>query len=456
LASGLAIAEPRAEEAIRVREDVETFSKDSAKVEALKLAFKTLNDSTDASKNLEFWNNIHGRPNDVSCEHGNEVIWAWHRAYLYAFETALRESHPPETSNLTLPYWDWTKPASGRRLPKIYEEEGSPLHDEKRDSQAWQQSAILPSVVEDVLSIPNWPVFGSFPKSAGSHPKGQLESQLHDQVHGFVGKKLFPYRDMGNVEFSVRDPVFWAHHANLDRLWLEWQNRWGATPVDLDEHLKRIPGNSTQREWVDVSQKYTYGPKSSAPTRGPMRAMPTAKGIAKLPRNLQELFATEIEAPLPGGTFELSEALPIVDPEKQRLILQLIDITVPPDEGNVLRGCIYIHPRDVKVTDDTDLATKYFLKHFTYWNTSTKSQHDHEHSDASKSVIFDVTSRVRELTPKLGKEPVAITIQLFSTQRGLAYGGDKGGKVGRVSLQVIDARAQDVSKGREFLLKPIQ
>jgi tyrosinase len=29
---------------------------------------------------------------------------------------------------------------------------------------------------------------------------------------------------MGLVNSSVNDPVFWMHHANVDRLWCQWQD----------------------------------------------------------------------------------------------------------------------------------------------------------------------------------------------------------------------------------------
>jgi tyrosinase len=30
---------------------------------------------------------------------------------------------------------------------------------------------------------------------------------------------------MGSVPTAPADPIFWMHHANLDRLWWQWQNR---------------------------------------------------------------------------------------------------------------------------------------------------------------------------------------------------------------------------------------
>ena len=97
------------QDTVRIREDIEVVVQDAAKMSALKLAFQTLRDSSDPSTNLRHWANIHGAvPPEVStgpCTHQEEGIWAWHRSYLWQFENALRSSHPPETSQVTLPYW---------------------------------------------------------------------------------------------------------------------------------------------------------------------------------------------------------------------------------------------------------------------------------------------------------------------------------------------------------------
>lgn len=44
--------------------------------------------------------------------------------------------------------------------------------------------------------------------------------QLHGRVHIWVGGNM-------SASSSPNDPVFWLHHANLDRLWAEWQDRQG-------------------------------------------------------------------------------------------------------------------------------------------------------------------------------------------------------------------------------------
>ena len=47
----------------------------------------------------------------------------------------------------------------------------------------------------------------------------------HDQVHVWVGGT------MSRVPTAPADPIFWLHHAEVDRLWDEWQKAHsGQTP----------------------------------------------------------------------------------------------------------------------------------------------------------------------------------------------------------------------------------
>ena len=56
---------------------------------------------------------------------------------------------------------------------------------------------------------------------------------LHNRVHVWVGGH------MGIIPFAAFDPIFWAHHTMIDRLWRLWQLRHGDSPSP--------PGCSTRR-----------------------------------------------------------------------------------------------------------------------------------------------------------------------------------------------------------------
>lgn len=56
-------------------------------------------------------------------------------------------------------------------------------------------------------------------------------SGMHNRVHLWVGGKWGdpekPHRGTMSLGVAPNDPVFWLIHANVDRLWVEWQQRHG-------------------------------------------------------------------------------------------------------------------------------------------------------------------------------------------------------------------------------------
>lgn len=157
--------------------------------------------------------------------HGTNLFVTWHRAYLYQFELLLQEMIP----GVTLPYWDWMKT---RNIPKAYADQSidgkaNSLYDSTRQFGANFQ---LPTAGE-VAQAQNAPTFAAY---GGRAPQGagRLENPPHNAVHRAVGG------NMGQTTTAAQDPIFWAHHANVDRLWSEWQKTHpGADPPNPDEIL---------------------------------------------------------------------------------------------------------------------------------------------------------------------------------------------------------------------------
>lgn len=176
---------------------------------------------------------MHGTP-DVpshelfnSCEHGSLYFLTWHRGFLYYFERILRSSSGDP--NLTLPYWDWT---NDRAVPPAFRQPNNNTN-ALFHVRAINNGALLPTqvVVLDKNSASQAPSFSLF--------SDLMEGSPHGAIHVLVGG------DMGFVPRAARDPIFWMHHSNIDRLWNEWLNQTGhSNPVD-NQYLNR------QFEFVD-------------------------------------------------------------------------------------------------------------------------------------------------------------------------------------------------------------
>jgi len=162
---------------------------------------------------------------------------SWHREYLAKFEQRLQKVHP----NVTIPYWDWSV---DRKIP--------PQLSNPNDLARWNvkrygPSGKLPSL-SAIKKVKQQKTFNAF--------QSLIERTIHGTVHDFVGGG----GDMSHNN-SPNDPIFWLHHANIDRLWDEWQNTHsGMNPSNMNEILKPSPiitGNVSDVQHIS-SLGYSY------------------------------------------------------------------------------------------------------------------------------------------------------------------------------------------------------
>lgn len=74
-------------------------------------------------------------------------------------------------------------------------------------------------------------------------PNGQKDGfspVLEDIPHGSVHSAVGTVKGMGSFEYAGRDPIFWLHHANIDRIWESWRRTGpdGTSPLDTVENAE--------------------------------------------------------------------------------------------------------------------------------------------------------------------------------------------------------------------------
>jgi tyrosinase len=155
-------------------------------------------------RSWQYWANIHVN----FCPHNVPYFIAWHRGYLRLFEKQLREvSGNPR---LALPYWNYY--ADPTIPPEFTEAAGwNPLYVERINTNVSQALTLAPfsSTLTHFQREPT----DSFANAIAFEPS--LENQPHNPVHDLIGGV------MTTME-SPLDPIFWLHHANIDRLMSAW------------------------------------------------------------------------------------------------------------------------------------------------------------------------------------------------------------------------------------------
>jgi polyphenol oxidase len=156
--------------------------------------------------------------------HGTWWFLPFHRAFLYFFEKMLQSA--VGDPKLVLPYWDWV---NERSIPEAYWGEGNPLFVHRprpcTDKLSDEEVNMAGGVTRPTfLSCPTFAAFAGHDPLAVCRPMGGgLEIGAHNLIHQWVGGYMIPFGT------SPLDPVFWAHHANLDRYWNIWLAHPAAT-----------------------------------------------------------------------------------------------------------------------------------------------------------------------------------------------------------------------------------
>ncbi len=205
----------------------------------------------------------------VGWAHQDSVFFPWHRELLYQFEKLLQAVDP----TVTIPYWDWTREQSsaaagfpftndliggdGDRADSdhVKRDPAAPPVDATHpyiypfDPQAWSATTTVVDPPPDTLNFfqrqlgenvtgdaPNLPLNGALVTGVGSTYRQAISStdyltlrsrseDIHNLVHRWVGGNMLRMT-------SPNDPVFFMHHAAIDRMWSIWQKKVAAgTPL---------------------------------------------------------------------------------------------------------------------------------------------------------------------------------------------------------------------------------
>jgi tyrosinase len=100
-----------------------------------------------------------------------------------------------------------------------------------------------PADIERIVAIDNWRDFGGGMDVDQSF--GIVDMDPHNTMHVWIGgsPKGGPPAGglMANNLTAAFDPIFWAHHANVDRIWALWQERHpGVDPPDPGDVLPGV------------------------------------------------------------------------------------------------------------------------------------------------------------------------------------------------------------------------
>jgi hypothetical protein len=269
-ALGLATRSVHSQTAPRVRMDIATFAQDASRLSRFEAAMKQMQDASarnpddpagwlaNANMHRDFCSTP--GPNDPTQIHFCWWFLAWHRAYISVTERKIRQISGDDS--FTYPYWNWS---TDRRIPAAYGKHGSSLakavrftpnrglsdgevgllHDDPAIEQlgvAALAATFFEAKTPDDISVS----FGGIarPNADDAYDNNAIEGTPHGPVHVYVGgQRGNAGGDMSDFATAARDPIFFAHHGNLDRLWETW---------------RRDPARKTTEPTSDAFQNHAF------------------------------------------------------------------------------------------------------------------------------------------------------------------------------------------------------
>ncbi|MFM0339757.1 tyrosinase family protein [Paraburkholderia fungorum] len=233
-------------------------------------AVKLMKAVTDATKptSWAYWVNVHLN----YCPHMVPYFLAWHRGYLYYFEQQLRTVSGDAL--LTLPYWDYyTHPI----MPSEFTDpaSGNPLYVTGRVNTDVFAALTIAPYASNVINMQ---------RGTSNSYEASFESAPHNPVHNIIGGWM---ADMT----SPTDPIFYLHHANVDRLWDAWCGQ--AQTIVPAQSNSYWSGTFTYAKSLTIAKSKCFRPEILNYQYPTTNHVPTA-----LPKDAQEGRIIRVQAQL--------------------------------------------------------------------------------------------------------------------------------------------------------------
>lgn len=233
--------------------------------------------------------------------HGNSRFFPWHRAYLKTLEEKMQNYHPC----VTMPYWDWTQDQVKPNGDFQWTEKmagTAPAGTPTGQQGLWGNINGDANTLMGAFTTTEWIIPGSFPvhrRTTSMNPSSSLPSTAtitsylartsfgtspslkafespHGSPHVMIGG------NMGNGR-SPADPIFWLHHAGVDKLWWDWQLLHTPTDYDADPTLVMPPFTRAPQDVFDSQNDLgvCYAPVGS-PVPDTFEALTTSSSSRRL------------------------------------------------------------------------------------------------------------------------------------------------------------------------------
>lgn len=391
----------------------------------------------------EFWD---------QCQHGSWFFLPWHRMYLAYFEQIVAQTIAglggPE--DWALPFWDYSDTSNPNALtiPPAFT---NPANAGNGLWMAGRASNVIPARYVTLGALNTIPFTGDGrtsplgfggPETSFSHggrTHGALESQPHDLVHVAIGGA------MGDPRAAALDPIFWLHHANIDRLWQVWLNMGSrVNPVKSswldfrfvfhDKSGKKV--TMTSRDVEDTRQVLTGYTYQGVPAAAPVLEHVDALIRADVSMPLEVVAATNERLTLGAGETSVQLDITPLARRKRREVAVTEALAAPQTtilhfENITGTGVPPIHDVYLSIPGDKRKEDRYYagaLSFFGIEEASTPSVHQ---SGSGQHYALDISALMSKLRSQPDWKEQELEVSLDPAQD---MDKDASVTIGRISL----------------------
>ncbi len=358
------------------------------------------------------------------CKHFSWWFLPWHRMYVYYFERIVRAAVVSEggSADWALPYWNYGGGGHDATLPVAFRDTASKLFVSARAPAMNNGTGAIPahiavptqalncgSFVGSVQDVP--PEFGGSPADPAlqfAGPMGVLENSPHNQVHNLVGGSNGLMTD---PDKAAADPIFWLHHANIDRIWNQWISAGHQNPSDqgwLSQSFTFYDADGSEKslkcsDVLDIVQQLDYqyvAPLVRSPLPPPRFAAAMASGGPA--RKAELVGGSEAPATLSG----VPVTVPVViDQRASQQALQAIGsekpervyLTVQEIEGDTDPGTVYGIYLNLPPQSTPEVAAGHYAGSVSFFGIAKAGSPRGDEPPHSMSVSHDITELTEDL-----------------------------------------------------------
>lgn len=231
--------------------------KTTPQYDSLLSAIRTMKSNTNTAdpNSWNYWTNVHL----TQCPHGVPYFFAWHRGYLHYFERQLRLVS--KDTMLRLPYWDYY---TNSTIPAEFADptNGNPLYADRLNLNVRQALTMAPFSSTII----------NFQRGKRNAFEPLFEGAPHNPVHDIIGNVM-------STMNSPVDPIFWLHHANVDRLWVAWVAAGGGRSMPARKNAYWT-GSHVYANGLSMLRTATYDTRTVLQYRYANETMPVALPLA--------------------------------------------------------------------------------------------------------------------------------------------------------------------------------